>query len=237
MSEGEGCPYRAVAIIPAAGQGKRMGAERPKQFLELKGKSILAVTLEAFERAKGICGIVVVVPAQEVAFCEEQIVKRFGLSKVVAVVPGGKRRQDSVRIGLEAAGSDYGLVAVHDGVRPFVNPEFIDKLLSEAAIKGAVVAAVPATDTVKEVDQAGHITKTYDRQKLWLAQTSQVFPYEVLLKAHQRALREGWDEATDDAFLVEQMGVNVTLIEGSPLNIKVTTPSDLILARAIMENW
>ena len=228
---------RVAAIIPAAGKGKRMGAERPKQFLELGDKPILAFTLEAFEKAESISAVILVVPPQDVDFCVENVVKRYGLSKVVIVLGGGEKRQDSVRIGLEATGGRYDLVVIHDGVRPFVRPDFIESIVSVAETRGAVIAGIPANDTVKEIGQGRRILKTWERERLWLAQTPQVFRYSILLEAHQRARTQGWDNATDDAQLVEKMGVTVYVMECSPLNIKVTTPADLLIARAIMEIW
>lgn len=228
---------RVAAIIPAAGKGKRMGAERPKQFLELKDKPILAFTLEAFEKAECISAVILVVPPQDVDLCVENVVKRYGLSKVVIVLAGGEKRQDSVRIGLEATGGRYDLVVIHDGVRPFVRPDFIESIVAVAQNRGAVIAGIPANDTIKEVDHGRRITKTWDRERLWLAQTPQVFQYSILQEAHQRAREQGWKDLTDDAQLVEKMGIPVYLMECSPLNIKVTTPADLLIARAIMEIW
>jgi len=228
---------RVAAIIPAAGKGKRIGAERPKQFLELGEKPILAFTLEAFERAECISAVILVVPPQDVDFCVENVVKRYGLSKVVIVLGGGEKRQDSVRIGLEATGGRYDLVVIHDGVRPFVRPDFIESIVSVAQARGAVIAGIPANDTVKEVDRRRRILRTWERERLWLAQTPQVFKYSILQAAHERAQAQGWDNATDDAQLVEKMGIPVHLMECSPLNIKVTTPADLLIARAIMEIW
>lgn len=228
---------RVAAIIPAAGIGKRMGAERPKQFLELGDKPILAFTLEAFEKAECIGAVILVVPPRDVDFCVENVVKRYGLSKVVIVLGGGQKRQDSVRIGLEATGGRYDLVVIHDGVRPFVRPDFIESIVSFAHTRGAVIAGIPAKDTVKEVDRGRRILRTWERERLWLAQTPQVFKYSLVLEAHQKAKAQGWLNATDDAQLVEKMGIPVYLMECSPLNIKVTTPADLLIARAIMEIW
>ncbi|MCH7718276.1 MAG: 2-C-methyl-D-erythritol 4-phosphate cytidylyltransferase [Chloroflexi bacterium] len=152
-----------------------------------------------------------------------------GFAKVCAVVPGGARRQDSVRAGLEALGRcDW--VVVHDGARPLVTEELIERGLEEARETGASCCALPVPDTVKEGDEAGHVVRTLDRSRLWLAQTPQVFSYELLLKAHQEA--EG--EATDDAALVEALGVKVLLYRGSPRNLKVTTQEDLALVEALL---
>ena len=196
---------RTIAIIPAAGFGARMKAEIPKQFLKLDGKPILAVTLEKFNRCPLVDGIILVVPAEEVDFCNREIVEKYNLSKVLKVTAGGKRRQDSVRAGIEAIESGCDCVLIHDGVRPFVSLEIIESAIE--AIKGerAVITAVPAKDTVKRVNEEGYVAKTYERRLLWLIQTPQVFRYEDILNAHiTHAEQEGWDEVTDDAMLMEK---------------------------------
>lgn len=213
-----------------------MGTARPKQFLELCGMPLLAVTLRSFELSPAIHEINLVVPKDEVDHCKEQIVQRYGLDKVRKVLPGGKRRQDSVRLGLEASeGSDFGLAVIHDGVRPLVRPDLIGKVVEAAWRQGAVIAALPARETVKEVDAERRVSKTLDRRRIWLVQTPQAFFYPEILRAHKRALEECWEEEmTDDALLMEKMGLPVHVVEGSEDNIKVTTPHDLELARFLL---
>jgi len=208
-----------------------MGTGRAKQFLDLGGRPLLAVTLGKFQDSALIHEIVVVVPPGEVEFCREEIVRRFGLEKVRQVVEGGQRRQDSVRLGLEACGAGFDLVVIHDGVRPLVREETLERALGAAGKHRAVIAALPAKDTVKEVDADLRVTRTYPRRQVWLAQTPQVFRYEDILAAHREAFREDWDEMTDDALLVERIGIPVRVVEGTEDNIKVTTPQDLELAR------
>lgn len=225
---------KTVAIIPAAGAGVRMGTGQAKQFLDFEGKPLLAVTLEKFQLSPVIDGIVAVVPAAEVDYCKREIVDRYALNKVTDVVRGGERRQDSVRLGIEACGGGYGLVLIHDGVRPLVRPELIERLVIAAGKDRAVIAALPAKETVKGVDRNHLVTRTYDRQQVWLVQTPQVFRHEDIFMAHKRAVEEGWEEVTDDALLIERVGIPVRVIEGYEDNIKVTTPHDLELARFLL---
>ena len=226
---------KTVAIIPAAGAGIRMGGDRPKQFLELEGRPILQVTLERFQQSPDVDGIIVVVPSAEVGYCRREIVERHDLEKVKRVIAGGERRQDSVRLGIEASGGEYEFVLIHDGVRPLIQPDLISRIVLSAREDGAVIAALPAKETVKEVDENGLVTKTHDRRKVWLIQTPQAFRYQDILMAHRRAVEEGWEGVTDDSLLMEKMGIPVKVIEGSEGNIKITTPHDLELARRILQ--
>jgi len=224
-----------VGIVPAAGIGVHMGANRPKQFLEVNGMPILALTLRTFQDCGAVDRVIVVAPEEDVEYCRGDIVGHFGLDKVMEVVAGGERRQDSVRLGLEVAGEDFDLVVIHDGVRPLVKGELLEKVVLAAGKYGAAVAGLPARETVKEVDEGGLVVRTLDRSGIWLIQTPQAFSTEILRKAHERAQREGWSEATDDAALVERLGVPVKIVRGSERNIKVTTPLDLEMVRFLLE--
>jgi 2-C-methyl-D-erythritol 4-phosphate cytidylyltransferase len=159
----------------------------------------------------------------------------FSLTKVSQVVPGGRRRQDSVRLGIEASKGLYSTVLIHDGVRPFIEHSLISKVVSAAGRHRAVIAAMPARETVKEVDESGLVVKTHDRRWVWSVQTPQVFRYKDIHRAHQKAVEEGWEDLTDDALLMEKMGIVVKVIEGSEQNIKITTPKDLELAEYILQ--
>jgi 2-C-methyl-D-erythritol 4-phosphate cytidylyltransferase len=225
---------KTVAIIPAAGAGVRMGTGVAKQFMDLEGRPLLTATLQNFEQCPLVESIVLVVPQDRVFYCKEEIVDRYRLSKVGQVIPGGKRRQDSVRLGLEAVLGPCELVLIHDGVRPFVPPEFITRIITAAAGNRAVVPALPIKETVKEVGPDGRVVGTPDRRNFWLVQTPQAFRYEDILTAHRRAVDENWEDLTDDALLLERMGVPVTVMEGLEENIKITTPHDLELARFIL---
>ena len=225
---------KKIAIIPAAGAGVRMQTDRPKQFLDLNGSPVLVRTLEVFQTCPVIDSIILVTPEQDVEYTRKEIVDKYGLTKVEKVVAGGEKRQDSVRLGLEAWEGHNGLILIHDGVRPLVTADLIVRAIGAAKENRAVITAMPAKETVKEVDENALVVKTYDRQKVWLVQTPQVFQYEDILMAHQRAIRENWEEVTDDALLMERVGIPVKVIEGSEDNIKVTTPRDMELARFLI---
>jgi 2-C-methyl-D-erythritol 4-phosphate cytidylyltransferase len=226
---------KTVAVIPAAGAGLRMGGGTAKQFLEVDGRPILALTLEKFQACTKIDSIILVVPLAEINFCKTEIVERYNLDKVENIVLGGERRQDSIRFGLEASNGEYELVVIHDGVRPFIDRKLIERSIEAAKIHRAVITALPAKETVKKVDKSGFVIKTYERRDVWLVQTPQVFMYEDIMSAHEKAVSEGWDDVTDDASLIEKMGIPVKVIPGSEYNIKVTTPQDMELARHLLE--
>jgi 2-C-methyl-D-erythritol 4-phosphate cytidylyltransferase len=232
---GQGSLVKTGAIITAAGAGIRMGGDQAKQFMDLDSKPLLAVTLERFEHSPDIEGIVLVVPYDRVDFCREAIVERYKLRKVVHVLAGGKRRQDSVRLGLEGTEGRYPLVLIHDGVRPLVPPDLISRIVKALSQYRAVIPALAAKETIKEADHTGLVLKTHDRSTLWLVQTPQAFRYEDILQAHRRAHEEKWEEMTDDALMMERMGVAVNIIEGAEENIKITTPRDLALARFLIK--
>jgi len=230
---------KTIAIIPAAGSGVRMGNDRAKQFLDFEGKPLLAATLMPFQRCRAIDEIITVVPSKDVDYCREEIVKKFKLEKVQKVVAGGKRRQDSVRLGLEASEGNCDLVLIHDGVRPVISKKAVEHIIDAARIHRAVITGLPAKETVKEVASDQEVVITLDRRRIWLRQTPQVFRYKDILKAHQKAYQEGWDEATDDSALIEKLGIPVKVVMGSEQNIKVTTPNDLELSRFFLKsmNW
>jgi 2-C-methyl-D-erythritol 4-phosphate cytidylyltransferase len=222
---------KTVAVIPAAGAGLRMGGGTAKQFLEVDGRPILALTLEKFQNCQAIDGIILVSPPDDLESCKRTIIDKYGLTKVFKVIAGGDRRQDSVRLGIEASGGEYGLIVIHDGVRPFIETDLIELAIVAAMKDRAVITALPAKDTVKKVGESDFVLETYERKSLWLVQTPQVFRYEDIIAAHHRALMERWEDVTDDASLIEKMGIPVKVIPGSEYNIKVTTPQDMELAR------
>jgi 2-C-methyl-D-erythritol 4-phosphate cytidylyltransferase len=223
-----------VAIIAAAGQGVRMGGRRAKQFLELAGTPILVHTLKRFEQCDDIQEVVLVLPAQETAGFLG-LAGKYGLRKLARVVPGGATRAESVLRGLQSVrAATARVVAVHDGVRPFVTPEEIDRTVREARAVGAAILAAPVTDTIKETDGA-RVLRTLERARLWRAQTPQCFRHELLRRAYELALASGLD-ATDDSALVERLGVAVSIVEGGEHNIKITTPQDFALAEALMRS-
>jgi len=226
---------KTVAIIPCAGSGIRMSAARAKQFLEIRDRPILALTLEKFQACPLIDSITLVVPMAEIDFCKKEIVERYGFGKVDKVILGGERRQDSVRLGLEASNADFELAVIHDGVRPFIDVVLIERAVNAAKDHRAVIAALPAKDTVKKVDQAGFVVETYERKNIWLVQTPQVFRFKDIMTAHEKAVSEGWEDVTDDASLIERLGIPIKVIQGSEYNIKITTPHDMELGRMFID--
>jgi 2-C-methyl-D-erythritol 4-phosphate cytidylyltransferase len=223
---------RVIAIIPAAGAGRRMGSAVEKQFLHLRGIPILAHTLRVFDKSPKIDGIVLVVAPQQRQALEGEVLGPHPCEKLLRVIDGGAERQDSVANGLRAIPPDCELVVVHDGVRPLVSIDLLEAVLEAAHHYGAAIAAIPAGDTVKQADSQ-KVVATLERETIWLAQTPQIFRAKLLRRAYEKAAR---DQAvvTDDAALVERIGVTVHLVHGSPENIKVTTPGDLLLAEAIL---
>jgi 2-C-methyl-D-erythritol 4-phosphate cytidylyltransferase len=224
-----------IVLIPAAGMGSRMGSAVHKQYLALAGRPILAHTLALFDDHPAIDHIYLIAPAAEIAYCQAEIVDRYRFAKVRGVVGGGQERQESVRNGLAAcAGAAGDIVLIHDGVRPFFPATLIEPLLATAARVGACLLGVPVKDTVKVVAE-GRVAATPDRSTLWQAQTPQVFRYELLAAAHRRAVEDDF-LGTDDASLVERLGEPVAILHGSYRNIKITTPEDLVLARAFSKH-
>ena len=222
-----------AALIVAAGQGVRMGSTQRKQFLLLSGRPILSHTIERFNVCPEVDLIMVAVPAEEIDYCNRQILSALPVSKEIRLVPGGARRQDSVRNGLEALGADAQIVLIHDGVRPLVRPALIAACIQGAYKYGACIPAMEITDTLKQKDASDTIVRTVPREGLYAAQTPQAFQTDLILQAHRRATQEGW-QATDDASLVEHMGVCVHIIPGVRSNIKITTPEDLRWAEMLL---
>jgi 2-C-methyl-D-erythritol 4-phosphate cytidylyltransferase len=226
---------KVVAVIPAAGAGVRMARKKAKQFLEIHGKPMLALTMERFQLSQAIHTIIAVVPSDQIHFCRTEMVEKYNLTKVVKVVAGGNRRQDSVRMGIEASEGRCEIVLIHDGVRPFIDEPLIERVVAAATMHRAVIAALPAKETVKEVDENGFVVTTYDRKSVWSVQTPQAFRYEDILKGHRLALEQGWGEVTDDALLIERMGIPIKVVQGSESNIKITTPLDFELADFLLK--
>jgi 2-C-methyl-D-erythritol 4-phosphate cytidylyltransferase len=221
---------KVVAIIVAAGEGQRMGGIE-KMFAPINGRPALARVLDTFQRCKKIDSIVVVVSAKNIAACQK-LVKDEGWTKVKDVVTGGKRRQDSVAEGLKRT-RDAEWVVIHDGARPLVTTDLIERGLAAAKATGAAVAAVPVTDTIKEVQDSEIVRSTLPRQNLRAIQTPQVFRRDVIEKAYKNAA----GDVTDDAAFVENSGYQVKLYLGSYANIKITTPDDLAVAEALAKKY
>lgn len=224
---------KVTAIIPAAGQGRRMQAAVSKQYLLLAGLPLIVHTLQVFQREPLIEEILLVVGPNEVSWCQQEIVHRFGLTRVRAVLAGGRERQDSVYQGLRNLSENCRWVAVHDGARPLLTSPLLRRTITEAWQHGAAVAAVPVKDTVKIAGADQMVQTTLARDLLWCIQTPQVFNRDWLQEAYQQACKEGY-YGTDDASLLERVGLPVKLVTGDYENLKVTTPEDLDLAEAIL---
>ena len=234
---------KIAVILPAAGLGTRMGkssAEKAgtsrKQFMLLDGSPILLHTVRKFAASPRVSEIVVAVRAEDVDWVRSTLAEEFGDAKV-RVVEGGNSRQQSVENGLAALAADTDLVAVHDAVRPFIDQETIEKVFDEAAATGAAIVGMPAVDTVKQVNRGtGHvkIRATLQRDKLVMAQTPQVFRYDLLMRAFQSAREDGFI-GTDESSLVERLDVEVSVVMGSDRNIKITKSGDMELARLLLK--
>ncbi|KPJ54161.1 hypothetical protein AMJ39_01825 [candidate division TA06 bacterium DG_24] len=219
------------ALIPAAGLGERMGGGLEKQFLPLAGVPVLARTLAAFDASASVGPVVVVVRPDRVDYCRHEVVLPSGCIKVRDIVPGGEDRQDSVRLGLQAL-TDVDVVVIHDAVRPLVSSGLIEETIRLSSTEPAVVAAVPAVDSPKEVAD-GAVLRSLDRERVWLAQTPQTFERSLIERAHREARVKGY-RTTDDAALVEWLGVPVSVVPGSQDNIKITTLEDLAYAEWLL---
>lgn len=224
----------AEGIIVAAGSGSRMKRDTPKQYLTVGNFPLLTHTLRRFESASAIANVILVVPGGDIEYARRNIVEKYGIEKVRRIVAGGRQRQESVHNGLAVLAADTDIVVIHDGVRPFVTASCINKTVSEAEKRGAVATGIRLTDTLKRVNKDGSVAVTLDRSDLWCAQTPQAFRKEIILRAYGRAGEEEF-YGTDDAALVERIGVEVHMLEGSRENIKITTDEDLPFA-AFMVN-
>ncbi|PTK00132.1 2-C-methyl-D-erythritol 4-phosphate cytidylyltransferase [Mammaliicoccus sciuri] len=218
-----------TTIIPAAGQGKRMGTEINKLFLEINGETIIRQTVAVFQEIDSCEQIFIAAHPDEVELMEEHL-KDF--SKVAGIIPGGQERQHSINEVLKVL-IDTEVVMVHDGARPFITQEKIDQLYQDALTKDAVILAVQAKDTIKQVIN-GVVEHTYDRSTMWQVQTPQAFKRDIILKAYEQAEAQNY-LGTDDASLVERAGCKVHISNGDYDNIKITTHEDLIIAHSILE--
>jgi 2-C-methyl-D-erythritol 4-phosphate cytidylyltransferase len=231
---------KIAAIVLAAGKGRRMQSDVAKQYMMLKEKPVLYYALKAFEDSE-VDEIVLVTAEEEREYCRQNIVERYGFSKVSHIVAGGAERYHSVYNGLCALWN-CAYVLVHDGARPFVTQQIIHRSLEEVRTRQAVAVGMPVKDTIKIIDETGFVKETPDRQFVWAIQTPQTFSYTLIRQCYEKLIQEDKQQAnaqkiTDDAMVVELFtGVKVKLVEGSYDNIKITTPEDVSVAEAFLQD-
>ena len=226
--------HKYVAIVLAAGQGKRMGADIQKQYMLLKERPVLYYSLKQFEESD-VDAIVLVVGKGEIEYCKREIVEKYGFQKISAIIEGGKERYESVYLGLEAIqNADY--VLIHDGARPLLTKEIIVKSMEQVKQYKACVVGMPVKDTIKIIDEKEFAKETPDRSILWLVQTPQTFSFDLVKSSYRKMMEREDETVTDDAMVVEQYGNHkVKLIKGDYENIKITTPEDLFIAELLLD--
>ncbi|MBF0120557.1 MAG: 2-C-methyl-D-erythritol 4-phosphate cytidylyltransferase [Desulfobacterales bacterium] len=222
-----------IAIIVAAGKGTRMKDSVYKQYLSIGDMPILSHTLFKFDICNEIDEIIIAIPKEDFNFCYDKIILPYKFQKKIDLISGGIRRQDSVYNALNFIKDLNSIVVIHDGVRPFVNVNNIQESINIAKKHGACILGIPVFDTLKSVDSSFLINKTIPREKIWFAQTPQVFHYDIIKKAHEIAIEKGIS-ATDDASLVEYLGKEVKIILGTRFNFKITTKEDLEFANSLL---
>lgn len=227
-----GAGGKVTAVIPAAGFGKRFGDGTSKQYVTLRGKPLLVWALETLEASPEIFEIIPVLKDGDME-SGIRMLEEYGISKVRRIAPGGKERQDSVFHGLKIVDDKKGVVLVHDGVRPLIEPSLVANAIAQLKDCEGVVVGVPVKDTIKEVEE-GEVRHTLRRDTLWSVQTPQVFRYETLYEAYERAAKDSF-YSTDDSALVEKYGGRIKIVMGSYKNIKITTLEDLKMAELFLE--
>lgn len=225
---------KTVAIIPAGGAGTRLKSHIAKQYLLLDSLPVLVQTLQVFQNSPDINEIILALPSEDMVHVHQELAEKYGLTKVTQVVAGGKERQDSVNNCLNAIQGDCDIVVVHDAVRPFVTKEFIARVVDAARSMGAAVTGVKIKDTIKKVNDDHKIAMTVPRENLWSAQTPQAFQFELLKESYRTAYEENF-YGTDDASLVERLGKEIRMVEGTYENLKITTNEDMRIADALMK--
>jgi len=226
---------KIAVIIPASGTGVRMGQKTSKPYLLLDSIPILVHTLRVFEESPLIDAILLVVQNNDKTYVRNDIILPFGFTKVTDIISGGEMRQDSIRNALPSLANNHSLVVVHDGVRPLAEHHILEQVIEAAQHVGAAVVGVPVKDTCKTIDTNFFVRQTINRHGLYQIQTPQVFKKEILLAAYQEAYQSGF-YGTDDASLVERIGLPVKVVVGNYENIKITTTDDLIQAELIAKN-
>ena len=225
-------PHKVIAIVPAAGLGRRFGEGRNKPFESLGGKPIMIWALELLDKMSEVSEIIPVLKEMDIEAASD-LFRKHGIKKIRRIAPGGRERQDSVFNGLHFIEEQASIVLIHDGVRPFVDPKTVRRALKALPGYDGVVIGVPPKDTIKEVD-GDLIRQTLKRETLYAIQTPQIFYYQPLLAAYEKSMKESY-YATDDAGLVEKNGGRIRVVKGDYSNIKVTTPEDLLIAETFLK--
>lgn len=227
---------KTSAIIPAAGLGTRFDSKNKKQFELLSGKPVLYYSLNTLQNCNFIDEIVLVVNDDDIEMTKENIVNKYSFTKVSKIIPGGKERQLSVKKGFNSLNSETDLVVIHDAARPFISSNLIKKAVNKAKKNGSAIMAIKTKDTLKQAGENNlEVEKTLPRNNIWRAQTPQVFKYEILLNGYSK-IDITKCELTDESGLAEISGCKVNIVEGSELNIKITTKEDLKLAESIIDS-
>ena len=225
---------KITAIVLAAGTGSRMNSSIKKQFMEIKGKPVIWYSLFAFE-SYGIDQIILVTGKEDIEYCKKEIVEKYGFTKVTDIVAGGDERYQSVYNGLQAVSGD--IVLIHDGARPLISHEIIDRCIKGGMDYGACIAGMPVKDTIKIVDEDRIVTDTPDRKNTWITQTPQCFLYELVKTVYDKMQGSNCENITDDAMVIERFSDHkVKFVEGDYSNIKVTTPEDILIAELLLKN-
>lgn len=223
------------AIVVAAGVGRRFKNKNGKQFVDLLGRPLISYGIESIHLCRSVDAITLVTNEETIDACRRDVVDKFGFSKVENIIAGGESRQESVYLGLMSLNDSTDKVIIHDGARPNISVEKIEEVVEAATIDNGAILAVPVTDTIKLAGKMDTIANTLEREGLWSAQTPQVFDYHVLMEAHVLAIADDY-HGTDDASLVERLGRPVKVMFGDYENLKVTTPGDLDMIKAIMKD-
>ncbi len=225
---------RNTAVVLAAGRGSRMNSDIQKQYLLIKGRPVLYYSLAQFQQCPFIDEVVLVTGREEIDYCRKEIVQKYGFTKVQKIVAGGKERYHSVYEGLKAAGT-CNYVYIHDGARPFLSREILERAHDGVRQYGACVAAMPVKDTIKISDAQGFADYTPPREQVWAVQTPQVFEYRLITEAYAELMEREEPAVTDDAMVLETVtGQKAKLVWGSYENIKITTPEDLKIAEIFL---
>jgi 2-C-methyl-D-erythritol 4-phosphate cytidylyltransferase len=230
---GNGVDKAVKVIVAAAGLGRRMNSKINKPYMLIKGRPVLAYSLDILDAFPAVTEIVVVANFAEIEYCQEEIIRKYAYKKVTAIIPGGRERQDSVWNGLMALGNQEGWVAIHDGARPFLTPALLQELLQAARRWGAAIPGLWARDTLKVVDSEAWVMNTLDRSKIMAVQKPQVFDLPLLINAYRMAYADGI-YGTDDSSIFERYAGRVKVVAGDPRNLKITTPEDLRVAEALL---